>query len=115
MHISTTALSVILLSFLGGSQTVHATQYEDAFGVTHYGFQCEDRVYTKPVVYAAAKNLCDNIPRQSSLQYPSFEVDGYRSGFGYNPIINIEASKLFRLFYSVTPIFADGTLFAFGT
>ncbi|POS83755.1 hypothetical protein EPUL_004269 [Erysiphe pulchra] len=109
MHISTTAIHIILLSILGGSKTAHAESIQDAFGATNYGFQCYQTVYPKFAIYAAVKHFCDLSKKQSDIKYQTKDT-GYRNRFFYGT----KGDSVNEHQNSILPILQDGTLYPYG-
>ncbi|POS83763.1 hypothetical protein EPUL_005939, partial [Erysiphe pulchra] len=114
MHLSITALHVVLLSILGGSKRAHAVGVNaapnhDAFGVTNYGFQCSDRVYPKSAIYAAAKQFCDVYEKLPDVRFRTAEETGYRNRFFYGT----RGDVIDQFKNSIVPILQDGTLYPY--
>ncbi|POS82640.1 hypothetical protein EPUL_005007, partial [Erysiphe pulchra] len=110
MHISTTVLYVALLSILGGSKTAHAKPYQDAFGVTNYGFKCSNRVYPKFAIYAAAKHFCDIYKKHPDMDLLTPQETGYRNRYYHG----VTGDTINQFENSIIPILEDGTLYPHG-
>ncbi|POS83757.1 hypothetical protein EPUL_004270 [Erysiphe pulchra] len=110
MHISTTVLYIALLSILGGSKTAHSEPYQDAFGVTNYGFKCLNKFYPKFAIYAAAKNFCDIDKKNPNLNLLRPDEIGYRNKY----LDGMVGEVNYKLENSVIPILGDGTLHPYG-
>lgn len=114
MHISTSAIYLILLSLLGGSKTAHAEPSEDAFGVSNYGILCQDRIYPKYVIYAAAKNYCDIMKKIPSFGDRTSKGLGFQTRFYYYFSSKTPINNLLKTSHHIVPIFEDGTLYPLG-
>lgn len=117
---SKTALSVLLVSFLGvrvtGAQTQNSPEFpqlEDGFGETNYGYQCYQRIYLKSSLYAAAKHFCDSVKVHPELKSQGSENAGYQ-----NKLPDVWINKIIRPFAPaqelfIIPVLESGVLFPY--